>query len=549
VVFNDYGPAEVTVSVCANPIEPGNGKATIGSIYANSMVSVDTMSVGIDADLQLHGLGVAQGYRGLAGQTASRFLPSTVSGRMYSTGDLAHYTLSRDVVFVGRRDFQVKINGQRMELGEVEGVIREQISVLDCVVVAVKSSTGRLRLTAFVHEAGVESRLDDVQSQVQSSLPRFMWPSRYVRIDSVRRTASGKKDSKWYMKEAGSYTKPSRDANTSLPRAHSSSLPPKFARLARVWESVLGTDEIEATTNFFEAGGDSISGIRLVSEIRIEFPESSFTVKDAIENPTLGGMLKRVIQRSGGALVDNVEIAKISRSLSNGTGFGFARPIVEESSLTKLRRSHSTKSVICFPGLGWLGGEFSDFVELSQGYNVLVANPPVPGEELKTLVARIGDELVSRKDSKLVLLGHSMGGHIAHKVAKYMKMTQFRHANVVAIDTHNAVPYDSLNVPKMVDDLLGDAEVVSSATSLRFATNAQIMNEWVEGDEMDTECEGAIVVEAGNSSGEQRRVKVGAETTFRVPRANHFSILKWPHVLNVVSVVQDLLDIERDEYA
>jgi thioesterase domain-containing protein len=544
VVFNDYGPAEVTVSVCANPIEPEDGKATIGSIYANSMVSVDTLNVGIDADLRLHGVGVAQGYRGLPGQTATRFLPSTVSGRMYSTGDLAHYTLSQDIVFIGRRDFQVKINGQRMELGEVEGVIRGLSSVVDCIVVAVKRSTGRLQLAAFVHQTGDADGVDTVRSHVESSLPRFMWPSRYVRIEEVRRTASGKKDTKWYMSEAADYTEPSRAITSSLSRANSSSLPPKFARLACVWESVLGTDEIDATTNFFEAGGDSISVIRLVSDIRLEFPESSFTVKDAVQNPTLGEMLKHVIQRSGGAPVDEVEVSTISRTLTIHSEGHSPPQLNESSSFTKLRRSHSRQTVICFPGLGWLGGEFADFVEVSNGYNILLANNPRGNEELEELVARVGDEIASRGDERLILLGHSMGGLVAYKVAEYLGSKVSVPIEVVMIDTHRPVTRQDdggIETAAIVERLLGNKDMVTSATRRRFKRNARLMNTWVMRKELEVTTEEAIVIEAGESSAEQRRVKVAMEKTFNVPGTDHFSILRWPHVLTVVAVVRNLL--------
>jgi thioesterase domain-containing protein len=544
VVFNDYGPAEVTVSVCANPIEPESGKATIGSIYANSMVSVDTVNVGVDADLQLHGVGVAQGYRGLAGQTASTFLPSTVSGRMYSTGDLAHYTLSRDVMFVGRRDFQVKINGQRMELGEVEGVIRGQASVVDCIVVAVKRSTGRLQLAAFVHHSGGADGVDAVRSDVESSLPRFMWPSRYVRIEFVRRTASGKKDTKWYMSAAANGTEPSRGITSSPPRENRSTLPPKFARLARVWEAVLGTDKIDTTTNFFEAGGDSISAIRLVSDIRLEFPESSFTVKDAVQYPTLGEMMQHVIRRSGGALVDEVEVSTISRSLTNHSDGNSLPQLIESTSFTKLRRSHSRQTVICFPGLGWMGGEFADFVEVSNGYNILLANNPRGNEELQELVARVGDEIASRGHERVILLGHSMGGLVAYKVAEYLGGKVSVSIDVVMIDTHRPVPRQDdggMETTAMVERLLGDKDMATAATRRRFKRNASLMNTWVMRKELEMTIAGAIVIEAGESSAEERRVKVATESKYNVPGADHFSILRWPHVLNVVAVVRNLL--------
>jgi thioesterase domain-containing protein len=271
----------------------------------------------------------------------------------------------------------------------------------------------------------------------------------------------------------------------------------------------------------------------------------SLTVNDVLGSPTLGEMLDDIIRRSNRSVVDHVEISKISKALSSGSNLNDSGSLVEGCALTKLRNSHSNDSIICFPGLGWLGGEFSDVVEFSLGCNVFVAKQPHPGEELKSLVARVGQEIAGSKDGPLVLLGHSMGGLVASKVAQHIRENTGRCVDVVAIDTHRAVPLNSLNVQKTVDLLLGQSGTVPSTTLRRFASNAHLMNHWVERQQLTTSCRGAIVIEAGESTAQERRVKGAVHASFHVPRANHFTILKWPHVLNVVSVVKDLLGNQR----
>ena len=303
------------------------------------------------------------------------------------------------------------------------------------------------------------------------------------------------------------------------------------------------------STNFFDAGGDSITAIRLVSRIREEFPDSCLTVRDILENPTIDQMMERVVERSGGIVVD-VEISKLARSLTIRSGSNDNEEPDRVSFLTQLRRSRSRQTVICFPGFGWLGGEFAEFIEHSEGYGILLANNPRGNHDMNWLVTSIGDEIARRVDERLIFLGHSLGGLIACRVAEYLKPKECAPFHVVMIDSHQADSQqhsEGIDTSFMVERLLGSNGKVPSAARRRFERNASIMNSWIAQRKLETWCEGATSIEAGDSNAEARRIKVAPESTFKVPGADHFSILKWPHVFQIVAVVEILFDEEKDE--
>ena len=139
---------------------------------------------------------------------------------------------------------------------------------------------------------------------------------------------------------------------------------------------------------------------------------------------------------------------------------------------------------------------------------------------------------------------------MAGKVAAYVRRKVDVIVHVLMIDTHQTIPEDfdeGVDTPMVVERLLGNKHMVTSATRKRFRRNVSLMKSWVVGKQLGVLCEDATVIEAGESNAEDRRVKVANESTFYVSGADHFSILKWPYVLNVVAVTQSLLGKERFE--
>jgi non-ribosomal peptide synthetase component F len=206
--------------------------------------------------LYLGGAGLARGYVGRPDLTADRFVPdpfSTVPGaRLYRTGDLVRWRADGQLEFVGRNDFQVKVRGHRIELGEVENALRAVPSVRDAVVVA-----RALDLVAYVTGDAVSS--DNVKAAIRTSLPDYMVPAHVIVIDTLPLTPSGKIN-RGALPDVIHAVAPAavfEEASTDLEQA-----------IARVWQDVLGVPRVGVRDSFFDLGGNSILLARVLSQLR-----------------------------------------------------------------------------------------------------------------------------------------------------------------------------------------------------------------------------------------------------------------------------------------
>jgi amino acid adenylation domain-containing protein/non-ribosomal peptide synthase protein (TIGR01720 family)/FkbM family methyltransferase len=172
VVFNHYGPTEATVGVLTHRVkranhEPGVRSIPLGRPIANTEIYLldlhgNPVPAGIPGELHIGGASLARGYLGRPEWTAERFVPDPFGdrsgGRLYRTGDLCRFDAAGDVEFLGRGDHQIKLRGYRIEMGEIEAVIRSAPGVLQTLVVPREDRPGDTRLTAYVvveHPASV----------------------------------------------------------------------------------------------------------------------------------------------------------------------------------------------------------------------------------------------------------------------------------------------------------------------------------------------------------------------------------------------------------
>jgi pyochelin synthetase len=239
--------------------------------------------VWVAGEIYIGGAGVARGYWADADRTAERFIVHPDTGeRLYRTGDYGRYLPGGDIDFLGRRDFQVKINGFRVELGEITEALRRHPGVADVVVTAPTSpATGRRQLSAYlVPEQGQPSPepafLRDMLAEV---LPEYMVPHHYMVIDKVPVSPNGKVDPSalpfpWDAKHAAE-SLPPRD---ELERA-----------LQEIWCASLERADIGVRDNFFELGGDSLHAVRILSRLRDElgFDHGDEGLGMLFDNPTV----------------------------------------------------------------------------------------------------------------------------------------------------------------------------------------------------------------------------------------------------------------------
>lgn len=272
-VWNLYGPTETTIYSAVLRISSADGPVPIGSPIANTRFYVldrlmNPMPVGLYGELWIGGDGLAQGYLNRPGLTAEKFVPDPFGGepgaRLYRTGDLVRYLEDGSLEFGGRLDYQVKVRGFRIELGEVEAALSRHPRARAAVAVAREDRPGEQRLVAYV--VGDEARVPtpgEWRAFLRESLPEYMIPSLFVRLDELPLLPNGKVNRR---------ALPAPDASRpELRRAFVAPGTPTEAKLVEIWMNVLTLKRVGIHDNFFELGGDSILATRLVSRVRRAF--------------------------------------------------------------------------------------------------------------------------------------------------------------------------------------------------------------------------------------------------------------------------------------
>lgn len=201
--------------------------------------------------------------------------------RWYCTNDRVRRTVGGELQYLGRSDHVVKVRGFRVDLQEVESCLAVIPGVHECAVVANESQTGDVTLVGFVVPEGLQPI--DIYRTLREKLPDYMVPSRVIRLPTLPRTLSGKIDRRKLSETGGS---------TPKAAAHVHFRSDVELRLAAIWKNVLGHDDIERDTNFFEAGGSSLKTFSVIAQLRSEFALERNELPDNIvyRFPTIEGL-------------------------------------------------------------------------------------------------------------------------------------------------------------------------------------------------------------------------------------------------------------------
>ncbi|MEU6299767.1 non-ribosomal peptide synthetase [Streptomyces erythrochromogenes] len=269
-LVNLYGPTETAVLGTWHLIREADEHlpVPIGRPVANTTAYVlddrlRPVPIGVAGELFIAGPGVARGYLNRPELTADRFLDNPHDGapdhRMYRTGDLVRWTSAGVLEYVGRADHQVKVRGYRIEPGEIELVLQQHPDVGVALVVALADGEHK-RLVGYVTPAAAGRRPQpaELREFVSARLPVHMVPSAVVCLEQFPLTPSGKVDRK-ALPAPGHAAAP---AEVQEPRTGPERL------LAQIWSDVLGVPAVGVTDNFYELGGDSILGIRVVARAK-----------------------------------------------------------------------------------------------------------------------------------------------------------------------------------------------------------------------------------------------------------------------------------------
>lgn len=269
LIVNEYGPTEATVGCCIHTFAAGatgaDGAVPIGRPIANTRLYLldaqrQLVAFGAPGELYIGGDGVALGYYQRPDLTEQRFIADPFSddpaARLYRTGDRACYLPDGNLCFLGRNDNQVKLNGYRIELEEVEAQLSACAGVAQAAV-AIREVEGRLHLVAWL--VGDSTQQAAIRGEVARRLPRFMRPTQWQWLASLPLTSNGKVHRQQLQRL------PWQQAAREQYQAPTSALE---QQLLAIWQQVLGRDDISTHDDFFALGGDSILSLQIVFRAR-----------------------------------------------------------------------------------------------------------------------------------------------------------------------------------------------------------------------------------------------------------------------------------------
>jgi amino acid adenylation domain-containing protein/non-ribosomal peptide synthase protein (TIGR01720 family) len=289
-LMNHYGPTECTIwATGSEALRPGEPVTIGGPIRGVSAVVLDMwlrpVPVGVAGELYIGGPGLARGYGGRPGTTASRFIADPRSSRgerIYRTGDSVRWVRGAaglELEYLGRGDQQVKIHGLRIEPGEVDAYLVRRSDVASAATVALKGPAGEPVLVSYVVSVpGADTDVQALREDLANRLPRYMNPASIVQLAEMPLTSVGKVDRKALQQRSFS------------PEATGGRPPATHAErvMARLFAELLHVDSVSAESNFFALGGDSIVSMRLVALARSA--GLIITPRDVFEGKTVAAL-------------------------------------------------------------------------------------------------------------------------------------------------------------------------------------------------------------------------------------------------------------------
>lgn len=427
-VHNLYGPAEAAIDVTAHTVTDADQQfVPIGAPVWNTKIAiVDFQSrqlpTGFGGRLIIGGMQVARGYKGLVSEA---FQNGT-----YDTGDYAAWLADGQLHYLGRKDAQVKLRGQRLELGEVETVIQKHPAVVGAVAL-LREYRGQPALVAYVVLDDLSGELSgdlsgalsdklraDILAQCRAQLPAYMVPSQITRIAAIPVTINGKLD-RAQLPDPNDNPRQEQPVDGENQRGADSDTVPDLVLDA--FSQVLHSDITDPNTHFFEAGGNSLSAIQLAKMLHLR-------VADVFANPTPAGLSR--VRRNDGF-----------------------------SEFLWIREPDSTAAelIVCFYPAGGLGWSYFPLAALvpHDGRGIVCVQTTQPDRGLSETVAGVCEMLRSRKVARVQLLGWSVGGVVAQDCAAALAGSDIAVSAVVLLDSYPAEIWKQLPAPTEQELLTG----------------------------------------------------------------------------------------------
>lgn len=295
-VENIYGPTEA--SIYAAYFGCGTGDIAshhtpIGKPVSNTKIYIvdqhlKPVPIGKPGELCIAGDGLARGYYNQPGLTAETFIdnPFDPGTKLYKSGDSARWLPDGNIEYLGRIDSQVKIRGFRIELGAIETKLSEYPGILDQAVV-VKQLEGHKKLAAYYTEQNGHPPIDqkELRRHLKSSLPEYMIPAHFIRLDEMPLTPSGKVNRKELEQ---------RKVILNKRKTHRLPLSEVEDKVQLIWEDMLKVSGFGPEDGFFDVGGDSLLAVSVAERIEKEF-DCEFSVTELFEYANIRAISQYII--------------------------------------------------------------------------------------------------------------------------------------------------------------------------------------------------------------------------------------------------------------
>ncbi|MDB5014987.1 MAG: hypothetical protein JWQ25_3189, partial [Daejeonella sp.] len=421
-IKNVYGPTEASINLLHYDCSSKDIQTIlIGRPASNTKIYIlddqlRPLPVGAIGELYLCGDGIARGYLNLPELTRESFIENPFQtsaekavnryGRLYKTGDLVRYLPNGDVEFFGRNDFQVKINGYRMELGEIEIQLVSFPGVTQAIVLARENKFTQAKYLAGYYTSEQTINEEALQAHLGVQLPEYMVPSVFVAMDEFPFTVNGKIDRKALPEPEftsnNSYTAPENEMQ---------------AQVTSLFANILGLDAltIGIDDDFFKLGGNSIRSMHLLHRINSRLG-SNIKVTDIFLSRTIRAICTKIEN----ALEENKLVVKLNNT-------------TDKTNLFMIHPGMSGCEVY-IPLAHEIAGHFSCYG--IDSYN-LYNNKKIENlTELATYYLSFIDEIhKSTQQEPIVLLGWSLGGLIALEIAALLEKRGVKNSIVYALDT------------------------------------------------------------------------------------------------------------------
>ena len=310
---NVYGPTEcsddITHFIFSSCSDSWDAYVPIGKPIGNMHLYVldellNPVARGIAGELYASGPGVGRGYLNDEEKTAAFFINNPYSEgrvsyheRLYKTGDLVKWLDDGNLSYIGRRDGQIKIRGNRVESGEVEVVMQEYIGIGQVVVIADdENNSGEKRLVAYIVCKGDKFDRKELQGYLRGKLPEYMIPAVIVEMESLPLTINGKVNRKALPNAEAT------DLTTDNYEAPRNELETK---IAEIWQDILKVEKVGIYDNFFELGGHSLLAMRLQSRLQQNL-SINMTIRDLFTHPSIASLIE------GRTLFNDTSFTRIS---------------------------------------------------------------------------------------------------------------------------------------------------------------------------------------------------------------------------------------------